>query len=477
MFFRITTDFHYVMQPLPLLVQRSSLSDADVTASVVDRVVELARRLGLAVEAVPPDVDALDNNRGRRAAVVREGANGMGLCYLILTGGSEGPTLEEVRDSGALSVGLISHPELNSLPAALEIAAYLPQMGVGVRLVHLSRAALDGEQGAALDDLVGLVKAFEARHLLSTTRLGVIGDPSPWLLTSRKLDDARIRRDWGVELVRIGLEELQDEIERTPAEAANAIADEIIRNAEPPSVVELENAANVSESGCGMTGGCRCCGSHGVVPEHVVKAARVFKALEVVTERARLTAFTIRCFDLLERPVVAGCLAVSLMNDRGMIAGCEGDVHAAITMLLAKVFVQRPSFLANPVDVDVATGRVLLCHCTVARSICESYSLDSHFESGLSVSVAGKIVADGPVTVARVDATRNLVFAAEGTVDPRHLKQENQCRTQVLVVLDPSDAQSILHHPLGNHHVLIFGACASAFKAFAELFVRRVGAL
>mmetsp|Transcript_8517 Transcript_8517/g.16426 ORF Transcript_8517/g.16426 Transcript_8517/m.16426 type:complete len:171 (+) Transcript_8517:1-513(+) len=163
------------------------------------------------------------------------------------------------------------------------------------------------------------------------------------------------------------------------------------------------------------------------------------------------------------------------MNDRGIVAGCEGDVHTTITMLLARAFVpQQASFMANPVEIDIKTGRVLLCHCTVPRTLCVSYTLDSHFESGLSVSLAGnvKVPLDGRVTIARIDATRNLVFAAEGTIDSAYPKQTNQCRTQVMVMLEKSDATTMLENPLGNHHVLIAGGCASAFCAYAKLFLQ-----
>lgn len=229
---------------------------------------------------------------------------------------------------------------------------------------------------------------------------------------------------------------------------------------------------------CGGTAGssgCACCRAHGVVPEHVAEAASVYKALDAVVERNNVDAFTLRCFDLLERPVVAGCLAVSLMNDKGIVAGCEGDVHTAITMLLARAFVPMASFLANPVEIDPSTGRVLLCHCTIARSLCESYLLDSHFESGLSVSLSGKLkVPQGgdPVTIARVDATRNLVFAVEGMVDSTYIKQTNQCRTQVMVQLAPAEAQAMLDRPLGNHHILILGSCAAFFHSYAKLFLK-----
>ena len=461
---------------IPILTQSRSLNDSAATATfqVVERVDAVAKRLGFAVDLLPP-------SSPQRRKLLREQRDNQvddGLLFLILTGGSERSTLKEVRTSGVHSVGLVAHSEFNSLPAALEIGAYLGQMGVAVQLVQLCKKVLEKEgydDDAA--DFRGLLQAFGARRQLRRVRLGVLGDPSPWLLTSQQLDEDRIQEDWGVELVHMDMSKLRTEIEQTSPtdKEVQSIADEIVRSADIPLIEDLEDVRRGKEDGGGTTttSCCGYCGAHGVTPEHVTQAARVYKALDTMVQQNQVTAFTIRCFDLLETPVIAGCLGVSLMNDRGIVAGCEGDVHAAITMLMAQLFVHKASFMANPVEIDAKTGRVLLCHCTIARTLCSSYMLDSHFESDLSVSITGKlnVTKNTIVTIARVDAMRNLVFAAEGTVDSTYRQQPNQCRTQVMVQLAPTDAQTILERPLGNHHVLIVGACATAFHAFAKLFL------
>lgn len=137
------------MKPLPLLIHGSPLSNVAATDKVVQRVIDLGKRLGLDLEPIYPlsSSPTTTPNRGNNG----NDDNNMGLLFLILTGGTEQSTLQHIQKaySGGGAVGLVAHPEFNSLPAALEIAAYLQGQqqtnnnnGGGVKLVRLSKEAL-----------------------------------------------------------------------------------------------------------------------------------------------------------------------------------------------------------------------------------------------------------------------------------------------------------------------------------------------
>ena len=55
-------------------------------------------------------------------------------------------------------------------------------------------------------------------------------------------------------------------------------------------------------------------------------AARLVPALKDVFRAHRLHAATLRCFSLIETLRTSGCLALSRLNDEGLICGCEGDM-------------------------------------------------------------------------------------------------------------------------------------------------------
>jgi L-fucose isomerase-like protein len=206
-------------------------------------------------------------------------------------------------------------------------------------------------------------------------------------------------------------------------------------------------------------------------PDDVEKAATVALALRRVVERHRLDACTVRCFDLVIEHRTTGCLGLSWLLDGGVVAGCEGDVPATLTMMWAYAATGEPGFMANPQDLDVPTRGLWLAHCTVARGLTSRYTLRSHFESSLGVGIQGYL-APGPVTVARIGgADLRRVFAEDGRLVANEDLAE-RCRTQVRVEMD-AGVEGLLDDPPGNHLVLMRGHHAAQFREYRELFVAR----
>jgi L-fucose isomerase-like protein len=164
-----------------------------------------------------------------------------------------------------------------------------------------------------------------------------------------------------------------------------------------------------------------------------------------------------------------GCLGVSRLLDAGIVAGCEGDVPAALTMLWGQVVSGRPAFMANPQELDPRTGRLWLAHCTIATRLVTDHVLRSHFESGLGVGIQGT-VPPGDATVVRIGGTtlRDL-FVSDGRVGDTE-PVEQRCRTQLVVEL-VRGVDSLLTAPLGNHHILLRGHHEAALREYHRLFI------
>jgi L-fucose isomerase-like protein len=144
------------------------------------------------------------------------------------------------------------------------------------------------------------------------------------------------------------------------------------------------------------------------------------------------------------------------LNDAGVVAGCEGDLVSTVGMLWLSRLLDTPVWMANPAQIDQAAGTLRLAHCTVPRSMVNSYGLRSHFESGLAVGIQGKIPPGG-VTLVRIGGVqldRLWSVNGEATSAP---PEEDLCRTQ-LEVRAPSEALAeLLHAPLGNHILVVPG--------------------
>jgi L-fucose isomerase-like protein len=381
------------------------------------------------IEAVSRALDA----RGIPHSMMPPGTAAPDVLFIV-TGGTEHLALAEIeRVEGP--VLLIAHPEQNSLPAALEVLGRARQMG------RKGCICLLGDRADGFEMLARLASYLKVRRRLSAARLGRIGAPSDWLVASMP-SAATVERAWGPRVVDVAIDEVLDAAEAADQAEAAAIARDFVTG-----------ASAVGEPS----------------PADIARAASVAVALRDVVARHRLDACAVRCFDLVVAGATSGCLALSWLLDHDVVAGCEGDLPATITMMWMEAMTGGPTFLANPQDVDPGSNTIALAHCTIARRMVSAYSLRSHFESSQGVGIAGVIDA-GDATLARAggEDLRSL-FLSDAVVvgggdSPR------RCRTQVQVRLS-GDARAILNRPVGNHLVLARGHWAAALQEYHDLFV------
>ena len=87
-------------------------------------------------------------------------------------------------------------------------------------------------------------------------------------------------------------------------------------------------------------------------PEDLLKAMRLYQAVKIICEKKKLDAVTLSCFSLIEKLGTTGCLALALLNDEGIPAGCEGDLQSIFTLLIAKTLTGQAGFMANPAFIN-----------------------------------------------------------------------------------------------------------------------------
>ena len=355
-------------------------------------------------------------------------------ALLVLTGGTERLALQalEGRADPAL---LLAHPDQNSLPAALEILCRLQQEGRRGRIVLLR------EDGAEAEGLARVARHLGVRDRLSGLRLGRIGAPSEWLVGSMP-ETGLLTQVWGPQVVDVPMEALKDAMASAKASEVAALDRDFRQGA---------------------------CGIREPSDQDLGLAARVAAGLRQVVRDQHLDACTVRCFDLVQDLGTTGCLALSWLLDEGLVAGCEGDLPAAMTMLWLQALTGQTSFMANPQDLDTGTNTLWLAHCTIARRMTRRYTLRSHFESSLGVGLQGEL-EPGECTLARLGG-RDLrgLFVSDGEL-LENGTSELRCRTQVRVRL-AENVGRLLAAPLGNHHVLVRGHWAAELKTYHALFV------
>lgn len=352
------------------------------------------------------------------------GSYGLSLIY-VCTGGTEGIFKKLLPDLQAKSISpfyLLTSGRSNSLAASMEILSYLRQNNMKGEIIHGSAVYITKR-------IKLLSQVEDARNTLLGSRLGIIGQPSDWLISS-SVDENVVRQRFGVELVNIPMNELLEVISETP---------------EPLS----EDYSDIDSIRSSLPG-----------------ANKIYKALKTLVENYQLQGFTLRCFDLLTAIKNTGCLALAKLNAEGIVAGCEGDVPAMISMMIVRSLLGVSGFQANPSRIDPETGELIFAHCTIPLNMVERFEYDTHFESGIGVGIRG-FMKEGPVTVFKVSGDKSRHFIAEGYLT-QNLSEPNLCRTQQKIQLtDKSQISYFLSNPIGNHHIILPGH----FKALLEEMV------
>lgn len=355
------------------------------------------------------------------------GSHDLNLIY-VRTGGTEGifqhlmPQLIAQSDKPFY---LLASDKSNSLAASMEILSYLQQQGFQGEILH-------GNTKYVSERISLLSKVETARKRLQHCRLGIIGSPSDWLISSN-VDADVVRQKLGMELVSIPMKELFETLEQTPNQPVEEKSD----------VPAIQKALPM--------------------------ATRIYAALKSIIQKHDLQGFTLRCFDLLDTIHNTGCWALAKLNAEGYVAGCEGDVPTMLTMMTARALFGTSGFQCNPASINPETGEILFAHCTIPFDMVRNYELDTHYESGIGVGIRGH-VQEGPVTILKMSGDLSRCFVAEGELI-QNQANPNLCRTQLLVRLNnPAQAEYFLTHPIGNHHVVATGHHAAATEALLRRY-------
>ena len=342
------------------------------------------------------------------------GSQDLSLIY-VRTGGTEGifrRLLPQLRQQSQAPFYLLTSGKSNSLAASMEILSFLQQNGLQGEIIH-------GSADYISHRIQILAKVGEARRKLKGCRLGIIGQPSDWLISST-VEPTIVRERLGIELVEIPMDELLHAIEKTP------------------ETVFQEDPTNDT------------------ILKALPMANRIYGALRTIVDQNHLQGFTLRCFDLLTAVHNTGCMALARLNAEGIVAGCEGDVPAMLSMMIVQSLLGVSGFQANPASINPETGEMLFAHCTIPFNMVERYELDTHFESGIGVGIRG-YMKEGPVTIFKVSGDLSRRFIAEGEL-PRSQAKPDLCRTQQVIQLaDKLQTNYFLTHPIGNHHIILPG--------------------
>lgn len=358
------------------------------------------------------------------------GTDALDLIY-VRTGGTEG-IFRSLLPKLSGRILLLTSGKSNSLAASMEILSYLRQQGRSGEIIHGSSAYIASR-------IRTLAKVEEAKKTLKGCRLGSIGQPSDWLISS-DADKDTIMHKLGISIIDIPVEEL---IESVSSDREFDLSEDIIS-------LRDNILAQAPEA----------------VRQYADGAIRIYAALKEIIINYNLSGLTLRCFDLLEPLGNTGCLALALLNAEGIPAGCEGDMPSLLTMTIGNALTGQCGFQSNPSHINPESGEILMAHCTVPLNMIEKYSFNTHFESGIGIALHGEL-AEGDATIFKVSGDLSGMFCSKAELI-RNQYENNLCRTQIILKPENHDRciEYFLNYPIGNHHIIFIGDHTEIFTAF-----------
>ena len=435
-------------------------------SSSLHNISELSQKRMEVIEALKAlgDVSIFKNSSPASCGIESATGQVVNVAY-ILTGGTESLFIKLFGEnlSRLGNIAIISDAYHNSLAASQEICTWLYNNGVQHRHIHIPlhspdatlnrlptllcaespapqrcecnagvAAIREGAEAATAEaaSADALVKA------LGGCTIGLIGEASPWLIASG-IDKEALSERCGVSFREISIGTLADKYlgyrelwkNHTLSPGARAELDEVL-----------------CRFSCSLEGD--------RTAEDLSDAAIMYLALASICKEEHLDAVTVKCFDLLSSCKTTACLALALLNDNGVIAGCEGDIPSICTMLAIYKALGRPSFMANPASIDSGNLSIDFAHCTIPTVMVESCTLPSHFESGIGIGINGEVPL-GNYTLCKLSGKtleRSLICNGR-LVKGEYLS--NRCRTQVRFIFETkAEFDAFCKARVGNHIIL-----------------------
>ena len=460
-------------------------------SSSLHNITELSQKRMEVIEALKAlgDVSIFKNSSPASCGIESATGEIVNVAY-VLTGGTESLFIKLFGEncSRLSNITIISDAYHNSLAASQEICTWLYNNGVQHRHIHIPLHSPDATLNriptllctespapqrtecnagvaaeatcaeAATAEAAGIeaARTEAARTEAATAKaasdeaasadalvkalggctIGLIGEASPWLIASG-IDKEALSERCGVSFREISIGTLADKYlgyrelwkNHTLSAGARAELDEVL-----------------CRFSCSLEGD--------RTTEDLSDAAIMYLALASICKEEHLDAVTVKCFDLLSSCKTTACLALALLNDNGIIAGCEGDIPSICTMLAIYKALGRPSFMANPASIDSDNLSIDFAHCTIPTVMVESCTLPSHFESGIGIGINGEVPL-GNYTLCKLSGKtleRSLICNGR-LVKGEYLS--NRCRTQVRFIFETkAEFDAFCKARVGNHIIL-----------------------
>jgi len=301
-------------------------------------------------------------------------------------------------------------------------------------------------------------------HLISSLDWSAVEDGLRMIRAKRMFEESRILWIHGDKRNETVLDRLGAKIRATPRDTFNQLFDTMPVNEEVKDVASAlrRRAKKVVEPNW----------------QDCLNAARAYTTAKRLLADEQAHALSMDCLGMVGAKLVPTppCAAWTLLQDEGITAGCEADLHGATSMMLTSYLLDRPGYMNDPV-VETAKNLLFADHCTSGTRLNRftkpqaPYILRDHSESSLGVAVQVLWPVDTPISLIRFSNTNELIIDTGRVVSNVDTPPAGGCRTSIEIRMDRvEDARDVL----GFHQVVTLGDHRRVVEGFCQLMGIRV---
>ena len=208
------------------------------------------------------------------------------------------------------------------------------------------------------------------------------------------------------------------------------------------------------------------------------KSLRMYLVLEKMIKSRNWKALSVRCqHEFTSYLKCSACLPLTMITDEGIMCSDEGDVHAALTMLIMHYFSQAKIFFGDIYPYN--RGNFLMSHCGLIPHSCREKNTRVVLNPQIPrISKDGKTTGGvvntltfqrgDKVTLARLEGGKEGSYRMHIVTGKAKPAQPLPGGFSTLEVELDSNAQIFIQNQLSNHYVVIWEEIRSELEAFCK---------
>jgi L-fucose isomerase-like protein len=335
-------------------------------------------------------------------------------------------------------------PRIGSLVGAIQNCGVLTKMGKKVKIIL-----------AEIDSVIGFEKLKSCVAITGTIQwlkfasVGIIGTRTPGMLDTA-YHELELKNQVGPEVVHIGIGDLIKNIDEISAKEANT---------EVKNAIDRSRIRDIDEG-------------------TLIESMKIYLATRRLVDEYDLNAIAFKCWpDLKSNNICSPCYTLSRLSDEGIMSACEGDVTAAVSMLILYWITGNHVYLGDLLKINNTTNEALYFHCGAKSSYLAENKNEieyrRHAESegvwkpGLTVDFPLK---PGRVTFSRIGEIRGkyrMVVYTGNAVNSDRFVRGNPAK--IILDKNPEEiVEGLIANGSEHHQIAVHGNEADRLKIFCE---------